>query len=214
MAIQIKDGVATRTRRGHRVRAGDHGDNWRDGIPPVLCVVHDPDRGGLFRAHATRRLRRAQALRNTPKSIVVQAESRLDDDSLPAFVEGIRTCLPWERQGVARWADMADVEFAKSDIVKSFVNDCGEPVLRPLTGAETGPEGGRDHRRGALADGLLQDHGAVPPRSGEADLPDRVGGAVPSTVRSPARVVSRPRKRSLFFEAETRGGSTTIGSRR
>ncbi|MFD8594491.1 DUF4365 domain-containing protein [Kitasatospora sp. NPDC059646] len=129
VAIQVKGGTSTRTRRGHRVRIGTHGDNWRDGIPPVLCVVHDPERGGLFWAHATRQLRRAQALRKTPKSIVVQAESLLDDHSLPSFVESIRTYLRWERQGVARWADMADVEFAHNDTVKSFVNDCGEPMV-------------------------------------------------------------------------------------
>ncbi|MFE1346658.1 DUF4365 domain-containing protein, partial [Streptomyces sp. NPDC058757] len=70
LAVQVKGGVSTRTRRGHRVQVGDHGDNWRDGSLPVICVVHDPGRGGLFWAHATRQLRRAQALRKTLKSIV------------------------------------------------------------------------------------------------------------------------------------------------
>ncbi|WP_372499174.1 DUF4365 domain-containing protein [Streptomyces somaliensis] len=61
LAVQVKGGASTRTRRGYRVQVGDHGDNWRDGGLPVLCVVHDPERNGLFWAHATRRLRRAEA---------------------------------------------------------------------------------------------------------------------------------------------------------
>ncbi|WP_175412741.1 DUF4365 domain-containing protein [Streptomyces sp. TRM64462] len=129
VAIQVKGGVSTRTRRGHRVRVGDHGDNWRDGTLPVLCVVHDPDRGGLFWANATRQLRRAGALRKTAKSIVVSRESLLNDASLDAFVQGMRHYLTRERQGVGRWADMADVEFAPDDIVKPFENELHEPMV-------------------------------------------------------------------------------------
>ncbi|MCL6297623.1 DUF4365 domain-containing protein [Streptomyces kronopolitis] len=129
MAVQVKGGVSTRTRRGHRVRVGDHGDNWRDGSLPVLCVVHDPERGGLFWANATRQLRRAEALRKTLKSVVVSGESVLDDDTIGTFVQSVRNFLVWERQGVGRWADMANVEFASNDIVKPFENEYGEPMI-------------------------------------------------------------------------------------
>ncbi len=129
LAVQVKGGVSTRTRRGHRVQVGDHGDNWRDGSLPVLCVVHDPERGGLFWANATRQLRRAEALRKTLKSVVVRRESVLDDSTSQAFVQNMRSYLAREREGVGRWADMADVEFAPNDIVKPFVNDCGEPMV-------------------------------------------------------------------------------------
>lgn len=129
MAVQVKGGVSTRTRRGHRVRVGDHGGNWRDGSLPVLCVVHDPERGGLFWANATRQLRRAEALRKTLKSVVVSRESVLDDATVGTFVQSIRNFLVWERQGVGRWADMADVEFAPNDVVKPFENECGEPMI-------------------------------------------------------------------------------------
>lgn len=87
VALQVKGGVSTRTRRGHPVRVGDHGGNWRDGRLPVLCVVHDPERGGLFWANATRQLRRAEALRKTLKSVVVSRDSVLDDDTLGTFVQ-------------------------------------------------------------------------------------------------------------------------------
>ncbi|MFI6489375.1 DUF4365 domain-containing protein [Streptomyces sp. NPDC050564] len=129
VAIQVKGGVSTQTRRGHRVPVGDHGDNWRDGSFPVLCVVHDPERGGLFWANATRQLRRARALRKTAKSIVVARESVLDDASLDTFVRGMRHYLAREREGVGRWADMADVEFAPDDIVKPFENEILEPMV-------------------------------------------------------------------------------------
>lgn len=129
LAVQVKGGVSWRTRRGHRVPVGDHGDNWRDGSPPVLCMVHDPDRGGLFWANATRQLRRARALRKAMKSVIVGRESVLDDSTADAFVQTMRTYLAWEREGVGRWADMADVEFAAGDIVKPFENDCGEPMV-------------------------------------------------------------------------------------
>ncbi|GLW16265.1 hypothetical protein Stsp01_30080 [Streptomyces sp. NBRC 13847] len=129
MAVQVKGGVSTRTRRGHRVRVGDHGDNWRDGSLPVLCVVHDPERGGLFWANATRQLRRAEALRKTLKSVVVSGESVLDDDTIGTFVQSVRNFLVWERQGVGRWADMANVEFASNDIVRPFENEYGEPMI-------------------------------------------------------------------------------------
>ncbi|MET9763076.1 DUF4365 domain-containing protein [Streptomyces sp. NPDC006372] len=129
VAIQVKGGVSTRTRRGHRVPVGDHGDNWRDGTLPVLCVVHDAERGGLFWANATRQLRRARALRKTAKSIVVSRDSVLDDASLNAFVQGMRHYLAREREGVGRWADMADVEFAPDDIVKPFENEVYEPMV-------------------------------------------------------------------------------------
>lgn len=129
IAVQVKGGVSTRTRRGHRVPVGDHADNWRDGTLPVLCVVHDVDRGGLFWANATRQLRRARALRKTAKSIVVSPESVLNDASLNAFVQGMRHYLAREREGVGRWADMADVEFAPGDIVKPFENEVYEPMV-------------------------------------------------------------------------------------
>lgn len=129
MAVQVKGGTSTRTRRGHRVRVGDHGSNWRDGSLPVLCVVHDPERGGLFWANATRQLRRAEALRKTLKSVVVSREFVLDDDTIGTFVQSMRNFLVWERQGVGRWADMANVEFAPNDIVKPFENEYGEPMI-------------------------------------------------------------------------------------
>lgn len=129
VALQVKGGVSTRTRRGHRVPVGDHGANWRDGSIPVLCVVHDPERGGLFWAHATRQLRRARALRKTVKSIVVSRDSVLDDASLGAFTQGMRHYLAREREGVGRWADMADIEFAPDDIVKPFENEVLEPMV-------------------------------------------------------------------------------------
>jgi len=59
----------------------------------VLCVVHDPKRGGLFWANATRQLRRADALRKTLKSVVVSRESVLDDDIIEAFVQIMRNSL-------------------------------------------------------------------------------------------------------------------------
>ncbi|GAA2972613.1 hypothetical protein GCM10020227_46580 [Streptomyces flavovirens] len=129
IAVQVKGGESTRTRRGHRVRVGDHGANWRDGSLPVFCVVHDPERGGLFWANATRQLRRAEALRKTLKSVVVSQKSVLDDATLGNFVQSVRSCLVRERQGVGRWADMADVEFAANDIVKPFENEYGEPMI-------------------------------------------------------------------------------------
>ncbi|MFE7181229.1 DUF4365 domain-containing protein [Streptomyces erythrochromogenes] len=129
LAVQVKGGVSVRTRRGYRVRVGDHGDNWRDGSLPVLCVVHDPEWGGLFWANATRQLRRAEALRKTLKSVVVRRESVLDDSVSEVFVSRMRSYLAREREGVGRWADMADVEFAPNDIVKPFTNDCGEPMV-------------------------------------------------------------------------------------
>lgn len=129
IAVQVKGGVSTRTRKGHRVRVGDHGGNWRDGSLPVLCVVHDPERGGLFWANATRQLRRADALRKTLKSVVVSRESVLNDDTFEAFVQIMRNSLVWERRGVGRWADMADVMFTPNDIVKHFENEYGEPMI-------------------------------------------------------------------------------------
>lgn len=129
VAVQVKGGVSARTRRGHRVRVGDHGDNWRDSSLPVLCVVHDPDRGGLFWANATSQLRRAEALRRTLKSVVIPRVSVLNDDTVESFVQRMRNYLAWERQGVGRWADMADVEFSPNDIVKPFENELGEPMI-------------------------------------------------------------------------------------
>ncbi|MFG3196570.1 DUF4365 domain-containing protein [Streptomyces sp. NPDC048208] len=129
VALQVKGGTSTRTRRGHRVPVGDHGANWRDGSLPVLCVVHDPERGGLFWANATRQLRRAQAQRKAVKSIVISQRSVLDDAGLDAFAGAMTHYLARERQGVGRWADMADVEFAPDDIVKPFENEVYEPMV-------------------------------------------------------------------------------------
>ncbi|MDF0371375.1 MULTISPECIES: DUF4365 domain-containing protein [Streptomyces] len=129
LTVQVKGGVSTRTRRGHRVPVGNHGDNWRDGSLPVLCVVHDPERGGLFWANATRQLRRGRALRKKVKSIIVSRESVLDDAGLNAFVQVMRRYLAREREGVGRWADMANVEFAPDDIVKPFENEVHEPMV-------------------------------------------------------------------------------------
>lgn len=129
VALQVKGGTSTRTRRGHRVPVGDHAENWRDGSVPVLCLVHDPGYGGLLWANATRQLRRAQALRKVPKSIVVSRRSLLDDASLGSFVRAMRHNLAREREGVGRWADMADVQFAPEDIVKPFENEVFEPMV-------------------------------------------------------------------------------------
>ena len=41
----------------------------------------------------------------------------------------MRNFLAWERQGVGRWADMADVEFGPNDMVKPFENEYGEPMI-------------------------------------------------------------------------------------
>ncbi|MFJ5828509.1 DUF4365 domain-containing protein [Streptomyces sp. NPDC093089] len=55
LAVQVKGGVSARTPRGYRVRVGDHGDNGRNAGLPVLCVVHDPERGGLPVPHTAPR---------------------------------------------------------------------------------------------------------------------------------------------------------------
>ncbi|MFI0940768.1 DUF4365 domain-containing protein [Streptomyces sp. NPDC021020] len=127
--VQVKGGASVRTRRGHRVKVGDHTENWRDGNLPVLCVVHDPERGGLLWANATRQLRRAQALRKPLRSIVVESEAVLDDAHMAGFEQAMRWRLTREREGVGRWADMADVEFAPDDIVKPFENEVFEPMV-------------------------------------------------------------------------------------
>ncbi|MGI5445217.1 hypothetical protein ACQEVM_05625 [Streptomyces sp. CA-243310] len=61
--------------------------------------------------------------------MIVCRASVLDDSTSEAFVQAMRTYLAWEREGVGRWADMADVEFGPNDIVKPFENDCGEPMV-------------------------------------------------------------------------------------
>ncbi|GAQ57832.1 DUF4365 domain-containing protein [Streptomyces sp. LBUM 1476] len=129
LAVQVKGGISVRTRRGYRVPVEDHGDNWRSGSLPVLCIVHDPEKGGLFWANATRQLRRGQALRKNVKSVVLSRDSALNDDNIGAFVQKMRLYLTWEREGVGRWVDMADVEFSQGDIVKPFENDVYEPMV-------------------------------------------------------------------------------------
>ncbi|MCQ0023939.1 hypothetical protein M4914_13905 [Streptomyces somaliensis DSM 40738] len=81
------------------------------------------------RVGAPPQLRRAEALRETLESVVVRRESTLDDSTFEAFVRRMRNHLAREREGVGRWADMADADFESNDIVKPFTSEVGEPVV-------------------------------------------------------------------------------------
>lgn len=129
VAVQVKGGASHRARQGHRVKVGDHADNWRNSSVPVLCVVHDPEPDVLFWANATRQLRRAMAQRKTLKSIVISRDSVLNAATVAGFVKQARRYVALEREGLGRWADMAGVEFGERDIVKPFENEAFEPMV-------------------------------------------------------------------------------------
>jgi hypothetical protein len=130
--IQVKGGRSWRRADGYAVPIGDHGGTWADGNVPVLCVVHDPDTGGLYWANATKQLLRARRERKVLKTISISPDQELDDDSIADFVTEVRSYLSRYRGNriiQAQLGEMAGVDFGPSDIVQHHVNVHGEDLI-------------------------------------------------------------------------------------
>ncbi|WP_281262346.1 DUF4365 domain-containing protein [Saccharothrix carnea] len=130
--IQVKGGRSWRRADGYAVPVGDHGRTWADGNVPVLCVVHDPDTGGLYWANATRQLLSARREGQVLKTITISPGDKLDDDSIADFVAEARRYLSRYRGNriiQAQLGEMAGVDFGPSDIVQHHVNVHGEDLI-------------------------------------------------------------------------------------
>ncbi|WP_460718363.1 DUF4365 domain-containing protein [Nocardia heshunensis] len=130
--IQVKGGRSWRKVGGYTVPIGDHGNTWADGNIPVLCVVHDPDTDGLYWANATKQLLFARRNAEVLKTITVDSERKLDDESMADFVAEVRAYLSRYRGNriiQAQLGEMAGVEFGPSDIVQHHVNVFGEDLI-------------------------------------------------------------------------------------
>ncbi len=130
--IQVKGGRSWRRADGYAVPIGDHGGTWADGNIPVLCVVHDPDTGGLYWANATKQLLSARRERKLLKTITVNSEQKLHDESIADFVAEVRAYLSRYRGNriiQAQLGEMAGVEFGPSDMVQHHVNVFGEDLI-------------------------------------------------------------------------------------
>ncbi|MCS7484061.1 DUF4365 domain-containing protein [Umezawaea endophytica] len=130
--IQVKGGRSWRRVDGYAVPIGDHGRTWADGNIPVLCVVHDPDTGGLHWANATKQLLSARRAGEVLKTITVRPDQKVDDDSIADFVAEVRHYLSRYRGNriiQAQLGEMAGVEFGPSDIVQHHVNVFGEDLI-------------------------------------------------------------------------------------
>jgi hypothetical protein len=130
--IQVKGGRSWRRANGYAVPIGDHGGTWADGNIPVLCVVHDPDTGGLYWANATKQLRSARRNGKVLKTITISPDQELDDESIVDFVTEVRGYLSRYRGNriiQAQLGEMAGVEFGPSDIVQHYVNIYGEDLI-------------------------------------------------------------------------------------
>ncbi|MFI6218817.1 DUF4365 domain-containing protein [Nocardia brasiliensis] len=130
--IQVKGGRSWRRAVGYAVPIGDHGGTWADGNIPVLCVVHDPDTDGLYWANATKQLLLARREGKTLRTITVDSDPELNDDSMADFVAEVRAYLSRYRGNriiQAQLGEMAGVEFGPSDIVQHHVNVFGEDLI-------------------------------------------------------------------------------------
>ncbi|MEU0185445.1 DUF4365 domain-containing protein [Streptomyces sp. NPDC006207] len=130
--VQVKGGVSWRRSGGYGVPVAQHADTWADGNVPVLCIVHDPDLGGLYWANATEQLLQARRERKRLSTIRISTDRLLDDDTLANFVAVARHYVGRYRGNRAlrtQLAEMAGVEFGSSDLVRHFVNDCGEDLI-------------------------------------------------------------------------------------
>ncbi|WP_258907896.1 DUF4365 domain-containing protein [Actinokineospora sp. UTMC 2448] len=130
--IQVKGGRSWRRADGYAVPIGDHGRTWADGNLPVLCVVHDPDTGGLYWANATKQLLAARRQGELLKTITISPDQELNDESIADFVAEVRGYLSRYRGNriiQAQLGEMAGVEFGPSDIVQHHVNVHGEDLI-------------------------------------------------------------------------------------
>ncbi|WP_211323633.1 DUF4365 domain-containing protein [Prauserella marina] len=130
--IQVKGGRSWRRADGYAVPVGDHGDTWANGNIPVLCVVHDPDTGGLYWVNATKELRSARRDGEVLKTITISPNEQLADNSIVDFVAEVRHYLSLYRGNrviQAQLGETAGVEFGPSDIVQHHVNVYGEDLI-------------------------------------------------------------------------------------
>ncbi|MCP2293327.1 protein of unknown function (DUF4365) [Nocardia amikacinitolerans] len=130
--IQVKGGRSWRRSGGYAVPIGDHGGTWADGNIPVLCVVHNPDTDGLYWANATKQLLSARREGEVLRTITVNSDHELNDDSMADFVAEVRAYLSRYRGNriiQAQLGEMAGVEFGPSDIVQHHVNVFGEDLI-------------------------------------------------------------------------------------
>jgi hypothetical protein len=129
--IQVKGGRSWRKAYGYGVPVGHHGDTWCDGNVPVICVVHDPDKG-LYWANATQQLLSARRESKVLSTIPVSSDDFLDDASIADFVAQARHYVSRYRGNQAvrtQLGEMAGTEFGPSDIVLHFVNEFGEDLI-------------------------------------------------------------------------------------
>lgn len=130
--IQVKGGISWRRANGYAVPVGRHEDTWSDGNVPVLCVVYDPETGGLYWANATDQLRRARRSGKSLRRIGISPNAKLDEQSLDGFVSSARRFVARHRgvQAVhTHLGEMSGVEFDPSDHVQHFINVYGEDLI-------------------------------------------------------------------------------------
>jgi hypothetical protein len=130
--IQVKSGVSYRRANGYAVPVKHHADQWTDCNVPVICVVHDPETGALYWANATKQLRRERSKPETRRTIKIEPDARLEEQSMSAFVAEIRHYAACYRgaQAIRTYlSEMSGVEFEPTDLVQHFVNDCDEDLI-------------------------------------------------------------------------------------
>ncbi|MEU3019513.1 DUF4365 domain-containing protein [Nocardiopsis sp. NPDC007018] len=128
----MKGGVSWKRANGYAVPVRQHAATWSEGNVPVLCVVYDPDTGGLYWANATDQLRLARRQGEELPAIKVDPDDRLDEDSIDRFVARVRAYVGRFRGMRAvhtQLGEMAGVEFGDTDQVLHFVNVYEEVLI-------------------------------------------------------------------------------------
>jgi hypothetical protein len=130
--IQVKGGRSWRRISDYGVPVGSHGSTWCEGNVPVFCVVHDPDTDSLYWENATKQLLKARREHKNLRSIAVDPNNLINDQTIADFVEQARRYVSSYRgnQAIrAQLGEMAGVEFGPSDSVLHFINEYGEDLI-------------------------------------------------------------------------------------
>ncbi len=129
VALQVKGGESYRSARGFRVPVGAHDKSWLRTNVPVVCVVYDPATGLLHWANASKQLHEAKAAGRKIRSISVSIDTVLNEDSIAAFVNDMRTYIAGRGEIRYVLSSLAGHTFNTTDYVSYFLNELGEQLI-------------------------------------------------------------------------------------
>jgi hypothetical protein len=106
-----------------------HVDDWIKSNVPVVCIVFDPRNDTLFWINASQVLKQARRKSATTKSIRIDADSILNEDTIARFQQEVQEYIAQSGSVHHVLTEMSGRVLDTTDYVSYFMNRHGEQII-------------------------------------------------------------------------------------